>query len=685
MTQINSLTQLTKGTPVSSSIINADFETLRLANNDIVKRFLNIINNYGLQLPEKYNTILSQIDEIESLNLFGVVGGITYDSNKLSAIRFNENLDAFKAPILLRGIQQKNHEVSIMGIDDSILTGVEEIVKSELPDAPSDLEITGVFIVDQTYLDSNPESEYSLGDRIIGLQWVDNSDGETSFEIYQSKVTCYDGLITKLSLNPSDGAYNVANPVADATFAEINLGQSFMFPLPEQMVIPEAGTPVENLTIYNLAPSDDNPLRGHDINFRMRALNLVGYSKWCQPVWQGQWDYTNPDNFIERPSSVKNVEFVGNDLVIDFHEYAASEIIPRLGYEVYVSYARSYLSGFEDFELFPYTLAYQQEGDLGTGDVQLIIEDFPIPAPVYDEITGNQLNKYTLIKVVAFNALQRSIASWADTRDRGYCETPYAPIYVTGVNNMDGLSYISLLSKDYTETLTMDTNIIIEGERIFISNDGINGILNTDRNLLVKTDKSMLEQLFIVNTGHKNQWITGDDEYIYTSSDYSRSANPNLLYKYVQSDFSSIDTTDVGSRCRCPVVKNGYVYYADYGNHLSKYSFETSSVVASVDTGHYNYYLCTDGYYLYSINSVGSGGSCVISKYDISDLSFVSSVIMDNAAAEPIYSLSLKNNTLVANKYNALYIYSTDLSLIDKIPRDSLELSQIDNLSVSSI
>jgi len=287
MTQINPLTKLIKGTLLSSSIINANFETLRLANNDIVERLLAIINNYGLQLPEKYNTIISQIDEIEALNLFGTVGDVTYDNNKLSAVRFNENLDAFKAAILLRGIQQKNHEVSIMGIDDSILTGVEEIVESELPDAPSDLEIMGVIIVDQAYLDLNPESAYSLGDRIIGLQWVDNSDDETSFEIWQSSQSSYSLNSIVLDFNPENGAYNVDNPVADATFSEINLGQSFLFPLPEEMVIPDSGTPVEELTVYNLAPTDNNPLKGHDINFWMRGLNLSGYSKWSNKVYTG--------------------------------------------------------------------------------------------------------------------------------------------------------------------------------------------------------------------------------------------------------------------------------------------------------------------------------------------------------------------------------------------------------------
>lgn len=398
MSEIPPLQQQNAGESPKANPINANFETLRLGNNSIAERIAEL--NTRLETPPEYN------GTIETLNLFGIVDDITYDNNKLSADRLNENFEKFKIALLNTG--------GISGVSGNIEL-LQELA-SNVPNAPSDLIITGIIIIDEAYLAANPESPYELGDRIASLTWSDNSNNETDFEIYMPLIDIVNPSLTKLWFRPENGGYLVASPIQNAEFAEINLGQDFLYPLPENMVVPDPETPVEELLDVNLLLPDGGITRGQGVHFAIRAVNTIANSNYDFAM-----TFKDDSSYgLYRPYSV-NVEFSDSDLVITFNNHAGQHIT---GYEVYISYAQSYLSGFEDYEMFPYKLAYTGVGDVDTEEI--IIENFPVPSPVYDEITEAQLNKYLLVKVVAYNEIMRSEFTWDDREDVGYCELPEA-------------------------------------------------------------------------------------------------------------------------------------------------------------------------------------------------------------------------------------------------------------------
>lgn len=517
MAQIGKLTQFQKGQAPQASLLNTNFETLRLANNDIVNRLLALVDNPDFILPEKYDVIISEIAEIASLNLFGTVDEVTYDNNKLSATRYNENLEAFRAAILLRGLNVKNHEVSTLGYDDSILLGTET-AQGSLPIAPSNLEITGVLIDGGTYGVS--------GDRIIGLEWTDNSDNETGFEIYQSTVDMNDVDDFTMKFSPDDGAILMSTLELDITSALINAGQDFLYPLPEDMVVPDPETPPASLTIFNKLPLDNNELRGHNINYWMRASSLAGYSEWSNKVYTGKW-LENPTPFEPRPS-INSIEYSGGNLVIDFDIETSNLINPRLGFEVYISYAESDLSGFEDFSTFPWKLVYKDTTPQSGSHCEILFDYTP---PIVTDT-----NKYLLVKVVSFNALQRSVVSINDREDVITMETPIINDKYLFTGNASTLSKKDLTNYSVINTSDLgNTNNISDmcsdGTYVYVCKQ-----IDLHNYTLYKVDKNLNVITSLATGNDFSSGLSTDGTYLYG---VSSGASPHLQ-KRLCSDLSLV-------------------------------------------------------------------------------------------------------------------------------------------------
>lgn len=637
MTQVNPLQQLPKGQAPSSSIINGDFETLRLANNDIVSRLLNAIDR--LTIPEKYSVIVSQIAEIASLNLFGVVGETTYDNNKLSADRYNANLNAFKAAILLRGLTVKNHEISLGDLDedDSLLKGMETIIEN-MPDAPSNLEITGVFIVDQNYLDLNPESEYLIGDRIVGLAWTDNSDDETGFEIYQSTVT-YNGLSVTADCRPDFGGILKSNPSADATFAEINIGQDFLYPLPEN---------TETWTTE--IPFDSNHLRGDDVNFVIRAINLTDYS------WLSNTATTILDGDYYKVSRPYNIEIaiVDDSPIINFNQQEDHKI----GYEVYMSFG--YTSA--DTEIYPYTLVYTDSipqagdsGELALYDIYASDTEFE-----FDE-NGNCLNEYMFFKVIAYNEIRRSLVSVEDLTDGGSViippKRPNNLIINTPYQLGGGGDYIIPMAWD-ADYGGKDSNIIIEGyidsQWVQISDSGTGfeyGWLNNGVGIQNGFNHNIGTNLSDCPSRYRIKAYNNSGESAY------RTITPSSYFKILKKydwDGNLILST-IGESYQM-VCTDGNHIYTTSGTIINIYNMNWG-LIDSVDTGHTNVYICTNG------TNIFTTSENYIYKYDMS----INQVDSVDTGHTNTAICATPSNVFTTRNSKTIYKYDTSLSPVTSL------------------
>jgi hypothetical protein len=204
---------------------------------------------------------------------------------------------------------------------------------------------------------------------------------------------------------------------------------------------------------------DGGILRGQGICFNVRAVNLNGYSAFDNGTggltWLGYSQFA-----VRRPEQV-NVEFVNNQLNVTWINQATNPLQHITGYEVYVSYARSSLSAFEDFNMFPYTLIYTGSGDVNT---EGLLIDFTSPDSIMDGDT--QLNEYMLIKVVAFNEIKRSEKTMSDRTDVGIkLKLPSTPLNLVGVfDDNSGVGGDSFNLLTWTKNNGTHTNVEVYGK-----------------------------------------------------------------------------------------------------------------------------------------------------------------------------------------------------------------------------
>lgn len=386
MTQIDPLTKLNKGESPKSAIINANFEILRLAHNDIVSRINAVIDK--LETPPEFN------NEIESLNLFGIIGETVYDNNKLSAARLNANFEQFKTALMLTG--------GVPAVLPPEIPPIIEVLET-LPNAPSNLQITGIIIVDQAYLNANPESEASIGDRLVGLSWTDNSDNEVDFEIYRSYAT-YPSLYTMtLSFLPENNGLLVDTPIENAEVAIIN-----------------AGNPFYDIAIGEYLPlqEDYRQVNGLVYNYAVRAVNTVGVSGMSRGAYISNGSLSVAEYRCTRPYSV-GVEFSALDAeagtctaTFNWYQVAGEN---RQGYEIFRRWCDNSL-GFNSYGEWQKIAVspYNQSGTSGG----LVVEGVQIPAAVYGGgMSSDMLNQYYEFKVCVFNEFSRSIVTHEDTTD----------------------------------------------------------------------------------------------------------------------------------------------------------------------------------------------------------------------------------------------------------------------------
>jgi hypothetical protein len=572
MTQVNPLIQLQQGCAPNAETINASFNTLMLACNDVITR-INAIKD-KLTTPPEFNII------IENLNLFGTVDDVTYDNNRLSAARLNENFNKFKLALLTIGeVRTLNGDIPFI-LEDAY----------GIPNKPTNLQITGIT--------KNVDN-----DVLIGLSWTDNANNEDDFELYQSLVT-HIGLNTYIYLRPENGGILIETPLADATTTVLNVGDPF-YSINIGEYLPD------NATYFSI--------NNDEYNFAIRAVNTVGVSAQSNAVYinnaLADWQYS-----IDRPYDLdvtfSSLDAVNGSCTASFDFYQSHPTQNRLGYELYRRWAGNSL-GFPIYPVSDNTWEKIAEsiGNIEQAQANLTIENIGFPDAIYgDTSLHDMLNEYYEFKLVAFNGLSRSMTLNDDMTDvvRAIMP-PKLPLNFSGqfVDNDIVLTWDKTNGQDTTLEVWYSTDDI---DYIKLSTSGEEGWTYSNQIPISFThtsppDEQHYYKIRAINdsgdTGLSEPWSFDSTTEINLSLDsydnnsgyrwtfsWEFSGNPDYFYLYRKinsGSYSPVATFDGTDRERVytytPSVGNTYTFVltADIGGVETDPSNEVSKTITSND------------------------------------------------------------------------------------------------------